>query len=396
MSQRRFAHSPDLAQLCDEGYEIEIRSGHLLVHAVPYVISAGAIERGILVAPLTLAGDIAAPPGDHTMWFAGGAPCDHNGIEIAQIRCDSQRTELFPGCWVDRRFSAKPIDLSGHAYPNFYSKVRRYVEILGGPVSVIEPTISACTFGVIAVTDDASVFTYADTASARAGISVASARLAAQRVAIVGVGGTGSYVLDFVVKTHAREIHTFDADVMLSHNGFRAPGAISIEELRTQPPKVKHFAKMYGVLRRGIIAHEYAVSAENVHELFVMDFVFVCIDNGPAKRVIFEALIANSIPFVDVGMGLYQRESRLGGTLVTTAVLPGSSNHTASSVSFSAENPDDEYDQNAQIVELNALNAALAVIKWKKVCGFYGDLGDELHCAYTVETNSLVNSGAEP
>jgi hypothetical protein len=32
-----------------------------------------------------------------------------------------------------------------------------------------------------------------------------------------------------------------------------------------------------------------------------------------------------------------------------------------------------DYDGNIQIAELNSLNAALAVIKWKKLCGFYND-----------------------
>ena len=34
---------------------------------------------------------------------------------------------------------------------------------------------------------------------------------------------------------------------------------------------------------------------------------------------------------------------------------------------------------------------ALAVIKWKKLFGFYLDLDDEHHCTYTLDGNMLLN-----
>lgn len=43
-----------------------------------------------------------------------------------------------------------------------------------------------------------------------------------ERVAIVGVGGTGSYILDMVAKTWVREIHLFDSDRFLQYNAFRS------------------------------------------------------------------------------------------------------------------------------------------------------------------------------
>ena len=38
-----------------------------------------------------------------------------------------------------------------------------------------------------------------------------------------------------------------------------------------------------------------------------------------------------------------------------------------------------------------ALNAALAVIKWKKLCGYYHDVTKEHWCAYTIRSNQLVS-----
>ncbi|CAN2525454.1 MULTISPECIES: hypothetical protein [Burkholderia] len=53
------------------------------------------------------------------------------------------------------------------------------------------------------------------------------------------------------------------------------------------------------------------------------------------------------------------------------------------------------YASNIQVADLNALNAVLAVIKWKKLRGFYRDLDREHHSTYTTDGNLLLNSGQE-
>ena len=47
--------------------------------------------------------------------------------------------------------------------------------------------------------------------------------------------------------------------------------------------------------------------------------------------------------------------------------------------------------RNIQTADLNALNAAMAVIKWKKLFGFYADLEREFNSTYGVNGNLLVN-----
>ena len=99
-----------------------------------------------------------------------------------------------------------------------------------------------------------------------------------------------------------------------------------------------------------------------------MDFVFLAFE-GRAKRSVIERLVEFGIPFVDVGMGLYA-EGALGGILRATTITPERSSHAATRIS-SGSVANDPYGQNIQIAELNALNAALAIIKWKKLLGFY-------------------------
>ena len=75
------------------------------------------------------------------------------------------------------------------------------------------------------------MFRYADTASVRCEIVTTSARLKLKKVAIVGLGGTGAYLLDQVAKTPVWEIHLFDGDTFRQHNAFRSPGAATMEEV---------------------------------------------------------------------------------------------------------------------------------------------------------------------
>jgi hypothetical protein len=61
-------------------------------------------------------------------------------------------------------------------------------------------------------------------------------------------------------------------------------------------------------------------------------------------------------------------------------------------VSF--DDPDDEvneYARNIQVADLNALNACLAVIRYKKHLGFYRDLEREHNSLYTIDGNHLLN-----
>lgn len=52
---------------------------------------------------------------------------------------------------------------------------------------------------------------------------------------------------------------------------------------------------------------------------------------------------------------------------------------------------DAEYDDNIQVADLNALNALLAVIRWKMFYRFYDDFQDALHVTYTIDTSMLLS-----
>ena len=229
MSHSLINRSPDLKRLRDEGYEIEVREGFLLVHSVPYVNSRGETAFGTLISTLCAAGDIAVRPDTHVVSFVGEHPCNLDGREITQIKYMSAEIPTGVGIVAQHSFSNKPPD----GYPDYYEKMTRYVEIISAPPRSRDAAVSARTFRPIAAQSDESVFQYTDTASSRSGIQAISTRLA-HRVAIVGLGGTGSYLLDLLAKTPAASIDLFDGDVFMQHNAFRAPGAPSLAELEAR------------------------------------------------------------------------------------------------------------------------------------------------------------------
>ena len=122
----------------------------------------------------------------------------------------------------------------------------------------------------------------------------------------------------------------------------------------------------------------------------------MCLDRVSVKKAIIERLEGLDIPFVDVGMGVELVDEALGGVLRVTTSSRHMRDHVRSKnrIPFSDTDRAMEeaaYARNIQIADLNALNAALAVVKWKKLFGFYRDLDREHFSTFTIDGNSLVN-----
>jgi len=284
MSRQLINRSPDLRALQDDGYEVEILSGHLVVRNVPYVDAIKQVRRGILVSVLDLAGDVTTKPGTHVAMFAGAHPCDSDGNELKKIKHSSSQQSICDGLNADHSFSSKPAG----GYKDYYEKMTTYVAILSSHAQLIDPSATAQTRRVIATDDPDTVFNYLDTASSRAGISALSSKLELDKLAIVGLGGTGAYVLDQVAKTPVGEIHLYDGDDLFQHNAFRYPGAATLEELIAVPKKVAYLAGRYAPMRKNIVPHPVFIDETNVTELDDMDFVFICVDRGDVKKPIVE------------------------------------------------------------------------------------------------------------
>ena len=277
-------------------------------------------------------------------------------------------------------------------YSDYWEKMTTYIAVISAPALAIDESATAQTYPLLTDPEDEDpIFNYSETASPRAGIAALTERLQIGPVAIVGLGGTGSYILDFLAKTPVAEIHLFDADRFIQHNAFRAPGAASREELAAEPQKVDYLKARYEPMRRGIVAHDEDLDESNLTQLEGMAFVFLSLDEREAKRAIVERLEAADVAFVDVGMGIELIDGQLRGQVQTVISTPRARDHLRRRVRLQTPVLGDDYDQNIQIAELNALNAALAMIRFKKHLGFYANDGGERTSIYVLEANKLIN-----
>ena len=395
MSTELITSSGDLSRLRNEGYDIEVKDACLLVRDIPYLNNKCEIRTGVLISDLDLSGDRTAKPRKHTIFFTGGYPHRQDGSKITGIQCNEFPDKTLAGYKIRYEFSAYKTVGNGQrvAYDDYYDKVCSYIRRLTHPASAVFPGITAKTGVVREMSDPDHPFLYMDTASAKAGITDFQDRLKTQTIGIIGLGGTGSYILDFVAKTWVKEIHLFDQDIYLQQNAFRSPGAASLEQLRAKQKKVDYYGQIYGAIRRKIVRHPFYINDENLSLLECMDFVFICVDRSANREPIISYLKKNKIPFIDTGMGIQStREGIRGSIRNTTSTLELNSHiHDHQLIPLTPGNDDNDYAQNIQIVELNALNAALAVIRWKKMLGFYLDQAHEHHSVYRIGLNRIVN-----
>ena len=189
-----------------------------------------------------------------------------------------------------------------------------------------------------------------------------------------------------------REIYLFDDDPFLQHNAFRSPGSFSRAELEGGPIKSVFHVERYSRMRKGIVACDKRIDDTSVQQLGTFDSVFLCIDGHPIKAQIIETCMAHDTLLIDVGMGLYRVNDSIAGVIRSTTFYTDHYSHAEDCIDLGGDDAPGEYERNAQLAEMNALNAALAVIKWKKVRGFYNDLTRELNCEYVIDGNKLINS----
>lgn len=387
MSQQLINRNLDLKRLRDEGYHIEVKGGYLVIHHIPYVNSKKETKYGVLVSKLVLVNNTSLnPPDDHVIYFKGEYPHYADGTKIIGMHHQDNTQTFDDGVTINHSFSNKPKE----GFTNYYDKVLSYVRIISHQALALDSTLTATPFNVVIDDDVESVFHYLDTNSSRANINMINAKFKKQKIAIIGLGGTGAYILDLVAKTCVAEIHLFDGDEFLLHNAFRSPGAASNEILGTKPKKVDYYAGIYGNMHKHIKPHGYYVAEHNLDELSQMNYVFICIDRNAARKLVIDYLLKAKIPFFDVGLGVNTVDDTLIGTIRVTTGTELRNAHLDTRVPF-GENDNNEYGTNIQVADLNCLNAVMAVIKWKKMSGFYQDLENEHHSTYSINVAQLLN-----
>lgn len=371
MFQRLVSRNADIRRLVEKGYAVAFDSNHfLIVRDIPYLDHEGKLQTGAIVSKFTEAGQDEIVQDDHQVFFAGSAPHGLDGKPIPNLAGGATTLSLgkeSSDVVVQRSFSNKPIPTG--KFDNFYDKIESYVNIIAGP-AITKHQANPLTYRMVEEGTSDSPFKIRDTLTSRAEISDLASKFKDDVVAIIGVGGTGAYLLDFLAKTPVREIRAFDPDVYYTHNAFRSPGHIDPETLGR--PKAEVYASRYDNFRNGVTVIPKFIDPSSSEELKGVTFAFVCVDKGISRAGIFDLLIAMGIPFIDVGMGLEKRAGALSGMMRATYFSKEHGPATRKKgLAELVDDPNDLYKTNIQIGELNALNACLAVIMYKQIRGFY-------------------------
>ena len=175
-----------------------------------------------------------------------------------------------------------------------------------------------------------------------------------------------------MIKTSVREIRAFDLDPFHVHNAFRSPGRVEASELGKTKADV--YLSRYNNFRKGLSVYPKFIDASCSDDLNGVTFAFVCVDKGSSRAEIFDLLISKGIAFIDVGMGLNRKKGPLNGMLRMTYYSAEQGQKVRDmGLAEVVDSPQDVYRANIQISELNALNACLAIIKFKQLRGFYSE-----------------------
>lgn len=396
MFHQLVSHNDDIRRLVEKGYAVAFDENHyLVVRDIPYLDNERTLHVGAIVAKFVDVGQDRIVQDDHQIFFAGSHPHGLDGKPIPNLGGGLTSLALSNASkdvTVQRSFSNKP--KATGKFGDFFEKIENYVAIISGPAIELYKA-NPLTFRTVDSGKSCTPFKVRDTLTSRAEIGDLAAKFKDDIVAVIGVGGTGAYVLDFLVKTPVREIRAFDQDRFYVHNTFRSPGKLDLAELGK--PKAEVYQSRYDNFRTGIVVKQQFIDATCYEDLRGVTFAFVCVDKGSSRAGIFELLILMGIPFIDVGMGIDRKRGPLNGMLRTTYYsVERAREMRDKGLTDLADGADDLYRTNIQIGELNALNACLAVIRFKQLRGFYFDELSYFHLLFGVGDLKILGDAQTP
>lgn len=387
-------HNDDIKRLVEKGYAIAFDSNYLIVRDIPYLDSERKLQFGAIVTKLVFVDENRIMQDDHQIFFSGAIPFGIDGKPVPNLGGGNTQLTLSDACKdvvVQRSFSNKPLNTG--KFQDFFEKIESYVGIISGPAMELY-NADPLTFRAVEEVVSDKIFKYHDTLTSRAEISDLAGRLKDDVIAVIGLGGTGAYVLDFLVKTPVREIISFDLDPFFVHNAFRSPGKIDTKDFGKTKAEV--YKARYKNFRNGLSFNSKFLDDTCTNDLDGVTFAFVCVDMGQSRSKIFDLLIAKGISFIDVGMGLNRKASSLNGMLRVTYYSSENYNKVRDKgLSPEKDIQDDIYKTNIQIGELNALNACLAVIKFKQIRGFYFDEHPKYNIVFEIGDLGIVSESLE-
>ena len=381
MSNSLISRNSDLSDI-EAKYRVRILGAYLIVEGIFYLGEDGEPKQAEIVTHLDMSGgsgeEVIKPPKDHTVWWTGEMPYRATGESMeADLVCNkwSEGKDIEEGITVYTRWSRK-LKHAGKTrkYSSHYEKIEAYILEVSGEVEISHPGIlEAAKFVPGSQIDMNTRFVYIDTNSYRNGTRAIEKRIDEEIVAVIGVGGTGSYLVDILAKTNIKELHLYDDDVMDNHNAFRVAGAARVSELNGMTHKVDWHRKRYQEVRKdGLHIHQIKINETNYECLKKFTTIFIVVDDLKIRRKIQKVCQDMGIHHISVGLGLDiegENDDQIGGNVkIEVDYIPKNyDKFNNKSEEEQYENPADldVYESNIQTAELNMLGAALAITEWK-------------------------------
>jgi hypothetical protein len=132
----------------------------------------------------------------------------------------------------------------------------------------------------------------------------ALARLSKMRVGVVGASGTGSLVIELLLRAGTGEVSIFEFDIIKDHNLNRILHSRrrDAEAGANKADRLAEVAKETGLPTRITVVPGGDIrDAETALELRGCDFVFGCIDRDWARLILSEVSQQYLIPYIDLG-----------------------------------------------------------------------------------------------
>lgn len=207
-------------------------------------------------------------------------------------------------------------------------------------------------------------------------------------VAIVGLGGVGAWIADFVVKSHPGEVHGWDYDCIEPKNILRMPGGIDPNAWIGRP-KSDWFQEIYSRVHTNVHGHNVEVLPQNVQAVIGRTtFAFVAVDDAESRMTVCDALANAGIPFVVAGLSLVRKETRVrvAMRIVTAHVGVSSWRQAIPQVGQAGQ---EDYG-SLDLPDVYSMAASWAIQSWRKMRGqFWQDQREEC-LDYSAFDQSLI------
>ena len=215
--------------------------------------------------------------------------------------------------------------------------------------------------------------------------------LAQECVAIVGLGGVGAWIADFVVKADPREVHGWDYDCIEPKNILRMPGGLD-PNVWIGKPKADWFQEIYSLIHTSVHGHNVKVLSDGVQEVIERTtFAFVAVDDADDRMVVCDALANAGIPFVVVGLSLVRKDKRvkISMRIVTAHAGVSSWREAIPQVGHAGQ---DDYG-SLDLPDVYSMAAGWAIQSWRKMRGQCWQKKREECLDYSANDQSLIARG---